>query len=360
MEISQKLKEYFSTNKIFFTNLLIIEVVSHIFYKVSFENFLLRDFEINKKVYSESLDFYRTELESPFNTILVNLFQIKDPDVYTLVIYIIFQITLVFICKNLSFLGEYSTLFLFGGWLVTISWWIGFVENISVLLIILYFKNYLLGNFNRFYLYMFLLGINHFGIAIFSTLIFLILINYEKFYQILGTTLASFIVLRLYLKFVVNFGGRGRIRFIFNNNTLDSGTDFVANALKEFLWSGFMGLIFILVFMLISSKYEYVIKYTASILFATIGAAITTDSTRIFSIILIPLIIHLLLEFRDHEFSNNLNKKIILVSVIISNLLIGERFVHGQVWKTSPNQDMESVYNFFARIVNTLMKDIWV
>ena len=130
-EISQKLKEYFSTNKIFFTNLLIIEVVSHIFYKVSFENFLLRDFEINKKVYSESLDFYRTELESPFNTILVNLFQIKDPDVYTLVIYIIFQITLVFICKNLSFLGEYSTLFLFGGWLVTISWWIGFVENIS-------------------------------------------------------------------------------------------------------------------------------------------------------------------------------------------------------------------------------------
>ena len=121
-----------------------------------------------------------------------------------------------------------------------------------------------------------------------------------------------------------------------------------------------MGLIFILVFMLISSKYEYVIKYTASILFATIGAAITTDSTRIFSIILIPLIIHLLLEFRDHEFSNNLNKKIILVSVIISNLLIGERFVHGQVWKTSPNQDMESVYNFFARIVNTLMKDIWV
>ena len=62
------------------------------FYKVSFENFLLRDFEINKRVYFEDLEFYRTELESPFNTILVNLFQIQDPDVYTLVLYIIFQI----------------------------------------------------------------------------------------------------------------------------------------------------------------------------------------------------------------------------------------------------------------------------
>ena len=134
MEITQKLKSYFDKNRTFLINVLIIEVISHVFYKVSFENFLLRDFEINKRVYFEDLEFYRTELESPFNTILVNLFQIQDPDVYTLVLYIIFQISLVLICKNLSFLEEYSTIFLLGGWLVTVSWWIGFVENISVLL----------------------------------------------------------------------------------------------------------------------------------------------------------------------------------------------------------------------------------
>ncbi len=359
MVILKKVTSYIDKNKTFFTNLLVIEVISHIFYKVSFENFLIRDFEINKIVYFEKLDFYRTELESPFNTILVNLFNIQDKDVYTLLIYVIFQVSLILICKNISFLEEYSTLFLFGGWLVTISWWVGFVENISVLLIVLYYKNYLAGNYKRFYIYLFLLGFNHFGIALFSTLVFLILNNFKKLYQILGTTLVSFIVLRLYLNLFVNFGGRGRIRFIFNNNTLDSGTGFIADSLKEFYWSGFMGIIVIFIFSLFISNYESILRYTVSILLGTIGAAITTDSTRIFSIILIPLIIHLIIEFKNYEFADIIYKKIIILLTVSSNIFIGEKFVHGEVWTASPNIQMESVYNFFARLVNTLMKDIW-
>ena len=359
VNLVENLTKKFLDNKTFFTNLLILEVVTHIFYKVSFENFLLRDFEINKVVFSEKLDFYRTELESPFNTILVNLFRINDPDVYTLIIYILFQISLILICKNLKFLGEYSTLFIFGGWLVTISWWIGFVENISVLLLLLLFKNYLQGNYLKFYTYLFLLGLNHFGVAIFSTLIFLILINFDRFIKIFATITLSFVTLRLYLHYLVDFGGRGRIRFIFNNNTLDWGTDFVSESLKEFIWSGFMGIIFILIFVIFTSSYENILKYTACILFGTIGAAITTDSSRIFSIILVPLIIHLILQFKEYEFENNFYEKIIIFVTITSNFLIGERYVHGEVWTSPPNQQMESVYNFFARIVNTLMKNIW-
>jgi hypothetical protein len=319
--------------KYFFTNLLVIEVISHIFYKVSFENFLLRDFEINKIVYYEKLNFYRTELESPFNTIFVNLFNIQDK--------------------------EYSTLFLLGGWLVTISWWIGFVENISVLLIVLYYKNYLKGEYKRFYIYLFLLCFNHFGIGIFSTLIFLIINNFKKKYQILYTIFASFIVLRLYLNLFVNFQGRGRIRFIFNNNTLDSGTGFIANSLKEFYWSGFMGLFILFIFVLFISKYENILIYIASVLIGTIGAAITTDSTRIFSIIIVPLIVHLIIEFKNYNFYNLIYKKLVILFAVFSNLLIGEKFVHGEVWTSTPNIEMESVYNFFARLVNTLMKNIW-
>lgn len=359
MNLVNSLKNKIVDNRTFFINLLIIEVMSHIFYKVSFENFLLRDFEINKIVYKQKLEFYRTELESPFNTIIVNLFSINDPDVYTLLIYILFQISLVLICKNLSFLKEYSTLFIFGGWLVTVSWWVGFVENFSVLLIILYYKNYLDKNYKKFYFYLFLLGLNHFGIAIFSTLIFLLINNFKKFGSILITTASSFIVLRLYLHYIVNFGGRGRIRFIFNNNTLDWGTEFVSRSLNEFLWSGFMGLTFIFIFILFNSNYENILKYSSSILFATIGAAITTDSSRIFSIILVPLLIHLILEFMKSDFEKMSYQKIIVFFVIVSNLIIGERYVHGEVWTSPPNQQMESVYNFIARIINTIMKDIW-
>ena len=76
--------------------------------------------------------------------------------------------------------------------------------------------------------------------------------------------------------------------------------------------------------MMIISKYEEVIKYVVSILFATIGAAITTDSTRIFSIILVPLIIYLLIEFRNYDFSNYLYQKLILFFVVLSNFAVGE------------------------------------
>ena len=359
MKLVEDLKIKFVDNQTFFLNLLIIEVLSHIIYKVSFENHLLRDFDMSKVVFSQKLDLYRTELESPFNTLLINILNIGSHDVYKLIIYLLFQITLILICKNLSFLQEYSTIFLFGGWLVTISWWVGFVENISVLLMILYFKNYLLGNYNRFYIYLFLLGINHFGHALFSTVIFLIIINFDKLSQIFMTTALSFFVVRIYLKYFVDFSSRGRFRFIFNQNTLDDGVSFISNSVKEFYWSGFLGIIAILFLLIFVSNYENIIKYSAIVLIATIGAALTTDSSRNFSIILVPLLIHLIIELKEYDFKNILYKKSLILSIVLSNILIGVRFVHGKVWNESPNVDMESIYNFIARMVNTLMKDIW-
>lgn len=359
MNIINDVKTKVAKNQTFFLNLLVIEILSHIFYKVSFENYLLRDFDMNKVVFYQKIDLYRTELESPFNTLLINFLNINSHDNYKIIIYLIFQVTLILICKNLSFLQEYSTLFLFGGWLVTVSWWVGFVENISVLLMILYFKNYLLGNYNRFYFYLFLLGINHFGHALFSTLIFLIIINFDKFSKIIMTISLSFISLRLYLKYIVDFQGRGRFRFIFNQNTLDDGTKFISENLKEFYWSGFMGLLVILLLLLFFSSYEDIVKYNAILIIATVGAALTTDSGRNFSIIIIPLLIHLILRFQEINFKDIIFKKVAIISIVMSNILVGVRFVHGKVWTNSPNVEMESVYNFIARMVNTIMKDIW-
>ena len=141
-------------NKTFIFNLLIIETFSHIFYKVSYDNFLIRDFEMNIQILNNiPIDLYRTELESPFNTLLIEIFNLTSHDGYKTIIYFIFQVTLILICKNLTFLNKHSSIFLLGGWLVTISWWVGFVENISVLLMILYFKNYIKGDYKRFYIY---------------------------------------------------------------------------------------------------------------------------------------------------------------------------------------------------------------
>lgn len=347
-------------NKIFLANLFILEIISHVFYKVSFEDDLYRDFEINKIVFNQELDLYRTELESPFNTILVNLFNIESPDVYAFILYAIFQITLVLICINLDFLENYSTLFLFGGWLVSVSWFVGFVENISVLLIILCYKKYFHEKENfLFYFYLFLFGFNHFGMALFTIIVFLIFSNFRNFWKVLLTTAVSYTSLHFYLKYIVNFKGRDRFRFIFNQNTVDTGTEFISNNLITFFWSGFMGLIFILIFIIFNSELDEIYKYVFALAFAVFASAIVTDVSRIFTIICIPIILKLIDSFKSFEFEKNVYEKYLILLVVVSNFIIQERWIYGIVYQSSPNQSLESVYNFFARLVNSLMKNIW-
>ena len=348
-------------NKTFLANLFILEIISHVFYKVTFEDDLYRDFEINKIVFSQELDLYRTELESPFNTIIVNLFNIESSDIYALILYIIFQITIVLICINLDFLGNYSTLFLFGGWLVTVSWFVGFVENISVLLIILCYKKYFHEEDNvLLYVYLFLFGFNHFGMALFTIIVLLIFSNFRNFWKIFLTTAASYASLHFYLKYIVNFKGRDRFRFIFNQNTVDTGTEFIANNLLTFFWSGFMGLIFILVFIIFNSELEEIYRYVFAITLAVFASAIVTDVSRIFTIICIPIILKLIDTLRFFEFKNVIYEKYLILLVVVSNLIIQERWIYGVVYQSSPNQALESIYNFFARLVNSLMKNIWI
>ena len=70
-------------------------------------------------------------------------------------------------------------------------------------------------------------------------------------------------------------------------------------------------------------------KYNAILIIATIGAALTTDSGRNLSIIIIPLLIHLILRFQEINFKNIILKKVAIISVVLSNIFIGVRFVHG-------------------------------
>ncbi len=42
-------------------------------------------------------------------------------DIFLVLLYVILQVAIVLICYNIMFLGEYSTIFLFSGWLVTVS-----------------------------------------------------------------------------------------------------------------------------------------------------------------------------------------------------------------------------------------------
>ena len=84
VNLVENLTKKFLDNKTFFTNLLILEVVTHIFYKVSFENFLLRDFEINKVVFmiksinQDIINIVNTQFGIDFNVPLLLESKIGD------------------------------------------------------------------------------------------------------------------------------------------------------------------------------------------------------------------------------------------------------------------------------------------
>ena len=93
---------------------------------------------------------------------------------------------------------------------------------------------------------------------------------------------------------------------------------------------------------------------------ALLGTGIVVDSSRIFSILLIPTILFLIFEISKYQFVKTYSEKVLITLIIFSTFYLQERHVFGYVRNVSPNLENESVYNFLARIVNSVMKNIWI
>ena len=108
------------------------------------------------------------------------------------------------------------------------------------------------------------------------------------------------------------------------------------------------------------AELEEIYRYVFAITLAVFASAIVTDVSRIFTIICIPIILKLIDTLRFLEFKNIIYEKYLILLVVLSNFIIQERWIYGVVYQSSPNQALESIYNFFARLVNSLMKNIWI
>ncbi len=346
-------------------NLITATFLSHAFFKLSFNDWIYSEFEIYKNIEKTTLDNYPFYLESPLFFILKKIFFIENIDVYLLVVYLFFNFCVLLICLNINFLGPYGPLFFFSGWLVTCSWFLGYVDILSALLLVIISKWILLNkkNFSSWAFIFLLLAFNHFGIFIFSIISFIFLID-KKFRKkllyssFIGGFIAS-VLKNLYLDYI-NFAGRGRIRMLFNQNILDDATNFISEFLPSLIWSGFLGCIFILFLIIFVKEYSFSQKYIISSFVALLGTGIVVDSSRIFSILLIPTILFLIFEISKYQFVKTYSEKVLITLIIFSTFYLQERHVFGYVRNVSPNLENESVYNFLARIVNSVMKNIWI
>ena len=347
----------------FVVNLLIAIFLSHIFYKITFIDRIKGEFELIDQLKSGSVISTQFYVESPIFTMLGLVFRIDNFDVYLLFVYLFSLVLLFLIVFNLKFLGSYSTFFLLTGWVVTISWFMGHVDVLSVLLILLISKLTLENSVDqkKLVIFYFLLTVNHNAIAFVCFFVLLVLIEkikrksfliYSLVGQVVGNILISFYLNR------INFSGRGRLRFVFNDNVILDSINFVSENIFIVIWSGFMSLLILQIVFSITNGWDLNKKFIISTFICIFFTCIALDTSRIFSLAVIPISIYSISSFNKSSFIKE-NLSYFYIFNFISTLLIGPRFVHGMVFTNSPNNSIESFYNLIPRIVNSLMSGVW-
>ena len=346
-----------------FLDFLIIIFLSHIFYRFTFIDTLQDEFSLISQIKNNNITSKSFFVESPTFTFIGLLLGIENIDIYKILIYLVSIICFCLIVLNIQFLDKFSSLFLFGGWLVTCSWFVGYVDIISVVLMVLISKNCVENNIG--YLntgtYFLLLSINHNAISLVVSIIYLLLSKQENIKKLLliifGSQILGNIFVQLYLNYI-NFKGRGRLRFVFNDNVIENATRFVGENIFIVLWSGFLGISLIMILMFNVSNWKILKMIIISLFIALFFTSIALDTSRVFSILVVPIIIYTLDLFNKNlNFKNKISLTYSFVAII--HFFIGVYYYYGSSLTSSPMNEIETFYDFITRMVNSLMSNIW-
>lgn len=342
---------------------LIIIFLSHIFYRITFVESLQDEFSLISQINNNNVTSKSFFVESPSFTLIGLLLGIENIDIYKILIYLFSIICFCLIVLNIQFLDKFSSLFLFGGWLVTCSWFLGYVDIISVVLMVLISKNCIENNigYSNTGIYFLLLSINHNAISLVVSIIYLLLSKKEDVKKLLliifGSQILGNVFVQMYLNYI-NFSGRGRLRFIFNDNVIENATRFVGENIFIVLWSGFLGISLIMLLVFNATNWDVIKMIIISLLIALFFTSIALDTSRIFSILAVPIIIHTLDLFNKNI--NFQNKISITYSIVaLSHFFIGVYYYYGSSLTSSPMNEIETFYDFIPRMVNSLMSNLW-
>ena len=357
-------KSLFNKKVIF--NFLFSCVLVHIIFGSSFTNTIYHEYEISQSLFSGNMPYSSYNVDTPVFHILGFLFNIEDFRFFSLMVFTVTSLLIYVICLNLEFLQKNSTVFLFSGWLVTVSWFMGYSDIFTSLFLILIVKEILFKrNYLIIFLYSALLTISHYGIALFSLIIVFVLFH-KKREKLLGLTLfSSFItgriILQVYLN-TINYGGRSRLRFVFNENVLDQVFYLSSSNSIDLILSGFLGvMLYLILFIYFSEDGSKKIRIIMSFLFALIGSSLALDTSRVFSMLVIPISLFVLYYFyKNVELNSKRIVRFLPYLSFIILLIIDERHLFGSIYNESPNQEnIISIYSIVTEFVNNLMRNIW-
>lgn len=347
----------------FFIDSFVILFLSHIYYRITYVDWLESDFSLISQIRENNLTSTSFSIESPAYTLLGLILKIDNIDSYKLLIYLITLFGFLIIIINAQFLGGYSTLFLFGGWVVTCSWYLGYVDVISVVLITIISRHVIVDNIQivKNVLFVTLLAINHSAIALAVIIILCLLANRKSLIRFIWSSISGLlignIILQIYLNYI-GFSGRGRLRFVFNDNIIENATTFLGDNVLIVLWSGFLGVSFS--FLLLSNvlKQFEIQKIIIAIMVALLFTSISLDTSRVFSLLVIPIILTTLRLLEEQPLLKSRQSLVYTISILLF-FIIGVYHLYGEIKTSSPMVNNESFYDLITRIVNLLMSNIW-
>jgi len=342
---------------------LIAIFLSHIFYRITFIDSLDNEFSIVGQIKNSNLTSQNFFIESPTFTLIALGLGIESLDVYKLLIYAITLTCLLLIVLNVQYLGSYSTLFIFSGWLITCSWFLGYVDVLTVLIMVLISKNINKNDpsFIKIGLYFLFLSLNHNAISFAVSIIYLILANKNIIVKLCSSIIASQLIGNLLIQYylnLINFSGRGRLRFVFNDNIIEKASGFLGENIFVVLWSGFFGTSIILILISNVLPWKEIKKILISILISLLFTSIALDTSRIFGLLIVPIILYILDLYKNNiEFENKLAITYTISTALV--IFIGVYYFHGLIRTSPPMHELESFYDFIPRIVNSVMSNIW-
>ena len=152
------------------------------------------------------------------------------------------------------------------------------------------------------------------------------------------------------------------MRFVFNENVLDQVFYLSSSNSIDLILSGFLGvMLYLILFIYFSEDDSKKIRITISFLFALIGSSLALDTSRVFSILVIPISLFVLYYFyKNVELNSQRIVRFLPYSSFIILLIIDERHLFGSVYNEYPNQEnIISIYSLVTEFVNNLMRNIW-
>lgn len=331
-----------------YTQILILFV-----YKNSYVNNFGDHYHLILDIFRRNDVIYDGHPESPLFTIVGLIFSFQNFYIYGLLVYLITSLLIFQIFKNLNFLEENLIYLLFHGWIITISWWMGYVDIFTI-----FFSSVLIKlsktnevSLNKIFIVSATMSFNHFGLGVIMISIVLLLFYKLSFKiiskSILGIVFGS-ILNSLYLIFIKYDFEDTRISYVQDSDIVKSNVLSTLNNFGFVINSGFYIFSLIIVYLIVTKKININKIIIFGLVIAVLGSSILYDTSRYFSILSFPILIKLIEINKDSLLKIQYKEIFILFSIFWPPTHIWE----DRLYNISPFINDVSIFTLLTDIFN--------